>query len=234
METGKTGKYLKYAIGEIVLVVIGILIALSINNWNELRKKRAVELESLKDLKAEIEQNILVFEDHLNVKRAGKSNIDTYLDKLIVGTVKVEDIIAFYDDELGFGTYNPSNGVLNSVINSGNINTLTNKELKYQLTSWKDALIDYQEEEIIILNRAFSYESNFENSLKPKSNIRFSDISDKAYDEMYIKLSKSLLHRNYILEMQAIIKMIIEEGATLSDKMKHIDQLIASEIESHK
>ena len=35
METGKTGRYFKYAIGEIVLVVIGILIALSINNWNE-------------------------------------------------------------------------------------------------------------------------------------------------------------------------------------------------------
>ena len=35
MEKNKTGKYLKYAIGEIVLVVIGILIALQINNWNE-------------------------------------------------------------------------------------------------------------------------------------------------------------------------------------------------------
>jgi hypothetical protein len=33
METGKTSKYFKYAIGEIVLVVIGILIALQINNW---------------------------------------------------------------------------------------------------------------------------------------------------------------------------------------------------------
>ncbi len=38
METGKTGKYFKYAIGEIVLVVIGILIALSINTWNENNK----------------------------------------------------------------------------------------------------------------------------------------------------------------------------------------------------
>ena len=38
MEENKTGKYLKYAIGEIVLVVIGILIALQINNWNEERK----------------------------------------------------------------------------------------------------------------------------------------------------------------------------------------------------
>ena len=45
MEQNKTGKYLKYAIGEIVLVVIGILIALSINNWNEGRKSdKQIEL----------------------------------------------------------------------------------------------------------------------------------------------------------------------------------------------
>jgi len=37
LSEGKTGKYLKYAIGEIVLVVIGILIALQINNWNSQR-----------------------------------------------------------------------------------------------------------------------------------------------------------------------------------------------------
>ena len=40
----KTGKYFKYAIGEIVLVVIGILIALQINNWNERRKTSEKEL----------------------------------------------------------------------------------------------------------------------------------------------------------------------------------------------
>jgi hypothetical protein len=40
LSEGKTVKYLKYAIGEIVLVVIGILIALSINNWNENQKKK--------------------------------------------------------------------------------------------------------------------------------------------------------------------------------------------------
>ena len=35
--TKETGKYFKYAIGEIILVVIGILIALQVNNWNENR-----------------------------------------------------------------------------------------------------------------------------------------------------------------------------------------------------
>lgn len=40
LSKGKTKQYIKYAIGEIVLVVIGILIALSINNWNEKRQQK--------------------------------------------------------------------------------------------------------------------------------------------------------------------------------------------------
>ena len=62
MEQNKTGKYLKYAIGEIVLVVLGILIALSINNWNEERKLKIVEIDILKGIK----QNILLDTIDLN------------------------------------------------------------------------------------------------------------------------------------------------------------------------
>ena len=50
METGKTAKYFKYAIGEIVLVVIGILIALQINNWNENRKLNEQRKELISNL----------------------------------------------------------------------------------------------------------------------------------------------------------------------------------------
>ncbi len=58
----KTGKYFKYAIGEIVLVVIGILIALQINNWNEARKLRALELELLQEYQEELQNNFQVLE----------------------------------------------------------------------------------------------------------------------------------------------------------------------------
>ena len=58
LNEGKTGKYLKYAIGEIVLVVIGILIALQINNWNENRKlensKETLMFALKKELRADI------------------------------------------------------------------------------------------------------------------------------------------------------------------------------------
>jgi hypothetical protein len=54
----KTGKYLKYAVGEIILVVIGILIALNINNWNESNKSRASEKLLLTNLKEEFNFNL--------------------------------------------------------------------------------------------------------------------------------------------------------------------------------
>lgn len=54
----KTSKYFKYAIGEIILVVIGILIALQINNWNEDRKEVQLEISILKDIKSDLKENI--------------------------------------------------------------------------------------------------------------------------------------------------------------------------------
>jgi hypothetical protein len=54
LSEGKTGKYLKYAIGEILLVVIGILIAVQLNNWNELRKQQLVEIDVLEGIRNDI------------------------------------------------------------------------------------------------------------------------------------------------------------------------------------
>lgn len=54
----QTGKYLKYAIGEIILVVIGILIALSINNWNESRKDKILEMKILNEIHMNLKSTI--------------------------------------------------------------------------------------------------------------------------------------------------------------------------------
>ncbi|MFL0352810.1 DUF6090 family protein [Xanthomarina sp. GH4-25] len=62
LSVNKPGKYLKYAIGEIILVVIGILIALSINNWNEQRKVRKNERE----LYSSILKDLVVDENRIN------------------------------------------------------------------------------------------------------------------------------------------------------------------------
>lgn len=68
LSENKTGKYLKYALGEIILVVIGILIALQINNWNENRKSKRVADEIYRNLQTSLIQ------DSTEVRRIIKLN----------------------------------------------------------------------------------------------------------------------------------------------------------------
>ncbi|MFT5216164.1 MAG: hypothetical protein ACI83H_001284 [Glaciecola sp.] len=62
----KTSNYFKYAVGEIILVVIGILIALSINNWNESRKSNAFESEMLTQVRINLIKDKLTLTEIIN------------------------------------------------------------------------------------------------------------------------------------------------------------------------
>ena len=61
METGKTAKYLKYAIGEIALVMIGILLALQVNNWNEKRKAYNDSIIYLSEIVSDLQKDTIHF-----------------------------------------------------------------------------------------------------------------------------------------------------------------------------
>lgn len=65
IEQSKTTNYIKYAFGEIILVVIGILIALSINTWNEQRKEKAIVANVLKNIRYDLVSDTLTFSKHL-------------------------------------------------------------------------------------------------------------------------------------------------------------------------
>jgi hypothetical protein len=82
MEKNKTGKYLKYAIGEIVLVVIGILIALSINNWNEGRKSIQKGHEVLVDIRENVKFNTIQFQKDIEITLDVINSIDIILKNI--------------------------------------------------------------------------------------------------------------------------------------------------------
>ena len=65
IETGSTKRYLLYAIGEILLVMIGILLALQVNNWNDYRKDRKIEIRVLENLAKSLDLNIKQFDHKL-------------------------------------------------------------------------------------------------------------------------------------------------------------------------
>ena len=85
LSEGKTGKYLKYAIGEIVLVMLGILLALSINNWNQHRIDINKEIKALTDLLEEFKLNKERIEERQNMRIELNDKLNNYLDLVSKG-----------------------------------------------------------------------------------------------------------------------------------------------------
>ncbi len=83
-------KYSRYAIGEIFLVVIGILIALSINNWNEERKDRQKASKILEELATNIEYNIQNMEKYID-RAAWHNKYSDYVMTVLEGAIPYSD-----------------------------------------------------------------------------------------------------------------------------------------------
>ncbi len=136
IEQDNVRKYLLYAIGEILLVVIGILIALQVNTWNENRKAKIIEktlLETLlKDINESYQIGIEFFKtDSLNVK---------YLSDFIISDQKRDSILSREDGELiimrglwSIEYRTPVIQVFEDLKNSGTSATITNQEIRIKL-----------------------------------------------------------------------------------------------------
>ena len=148
MEQNKTGKYIKYAIGEIILVVIGILIALQINNWNQNRVDRITEKKLLNSINSDFLQNKKEFEKTKSLHEIHLSCLERIVALLpLNGNEILADSIAYYERLKTNHTFNPSSSTVDAIVNSNSIDLLQNDALKQFLVSWKSVLLDYQEEE---------------------------------------------------------------------------------------
>jgi len=140
LSSNKIGSYLKYAIGEIALVVIGILIALQINNWNSLKIKKKEEIQTYQQIKRQIleDQKELIQVSDLNkyhTNQFGKaiqiisSKNTNKIDSLAILTMKFSQ----YSD------FNSSGRIYETLVNSGDIKllknlTISNKLQKLEMT----------------------------------------------------------------------------------------------------
>jgi hypothetical protein len=121
----KTGKYFKYAIGEIILVVIGILIALSINNWNDKRKANDIMISFLQEIKLELgkdtlgmNKDIKRYETYFNFK----DSLTRLTDYSAIPTRKLLSII-----RTKANTFKPSRITFQKITNLG-INKISNSD----------------------------------------------------------------------------------------------------------
>jgi len=127
----KTGKYLKYAIGEIFLVVVGILIALQINNWNESRKIRDKEIAHLSNIKTDLQLSIVELEEFI-AKRESQTESAIIVVEHFNGK-PVDDWNVFNKHIVGIYTWQRFyliDNTFQELKNSGNFAIISNHSIK--------------------------------------------------------------------------------------------------------
>lgn len=131
LSQSRFGRYLVYALGEIVLVVIGILIALQINNWNEAKKIKAKELTYLANIKTDLNVSIVEIEKYVlrcsSLIESGKRTLEYFNGKA------VEDWNAFNKDIADIYTWQRfylMDNTFQELMNSGNLAIISNDSIK--------------------------------------------------------------------------------------------------------
>jgi hypothetical protein len=148
---GKTSRYFKYAIGEIVLVMIGILLALQVNNWNEQRKLNNEEQYLLEDLLSEFNINLKNLKDNMLINQNNKKATIDLLDLIQQKKVKEDPnkLDSLFMVVFSYGSFNTTSGVLNEIINSGKLRVIKDATLRNNLTQWAGKIENIGEDIII-------------------------------------------------------------------------------------
>lgn len=135
---GNVSRYLLYAIGEILLVVVGILIALQVNNWNENRIVLNQEQQILAALHSEFSDNLDELKFDIGRLDTTIQNLRVIMDLLLLDEVPAEtNIDSLISRTLTNPTWNPSSYVLNDLKNSGSISRLSDPDLQSKLFAWE-------------------------------------------------------------------------------------------------
>jgi len=193
IKENKVTKYALYAIGEIILVVIGILIALTINNNNEINKDRALEQQYKERLIAQFQKdssNIFSFNKSLKFLTPHLKNMDSLLvltETKSLNPNKIVKIPVFLTLQSQFIT---ETTVVDELNNTGNMALITSIELK-------DALVAYQNAVIAQLNmfdKTSSKYAEFDNFL-----IKHGEIENSFYSIQAKHLNNEFKNRYWFV-----------------------------------
>lgn len=218
----RISKYLVYAVGEIVLVVIGILIALRVNNWNEERKSIIEEKFYLTELKKDFEFNRNQLYDEIEYMKARLSQIQetlSYMYKPIPDSTDLNEILYFYYGA-SIPPLEPAESILEEILNSGKLQTITNRQLRQDLSAWKLRIANVKEHLDKIL---YFRENEFRPFMIQNCPIdsRFRDKQAKLFEDFHFQnllLTFDRMIYTHINDKREPLNTLIDEILTLINK----------------
>jgi hypothetical protein len=187
LSEGKTGKYLKYAIGEILLVVIGILIALQVNNWNENRKNRMQEKFILERLNADLTSDVSLISYQID-------KASTFLDQYMFCVDVILDerqstrkeFIKNLSPLLTILYFDQNRTTFDNIVSSGQIEFLQNQALTDSIIKyyndgsnigWDSGLLEYTRNIFAPYMMQFDHTPQVpQTSYRAKASVKFTEI----------------------------------------------------------
>ena len=219
LSENKTGKYFKYAIGEIVLVMIGILLALQVSNWNQERKDRMSERKLLDNIHRDFVHNKVGFD---SIKAIHYRALDG-LEKLIALFPLGNDSLKYaayykYNIQIKGMTYDPYSSSIESVVNSNALQLIQDENLQKYLVSWKDVFRDYKEDE-----------NNYNDYLKNFFWPYYTDVFDSTGKDTAMNLAtrNTIKFQNMIITRRYYLRLVIKsiEDEPMENHIKEIIRL---------
>ena len=221
IKKNKASKYLLYAIGEIILVVIGILIALGINNWNENRKNNIEETKILISLKNEFinnqEQLTAIIENHKFVFE--KVNELSSLMNPNPKEIKLEKLDTLMLSMYIITKYKP----ITTVLSSDKLEGIKDEKLKNKIVSWKYSYGNYEYDLKITYDLYYNYIYAFMSENYQMKNIKGSRFkNDKSlFDIDTNSILSNSVFENHIKMRSVNAKLILDRATKLYNIQKN-------------
>ena len=242
-DNNKPVKYMRYAIGEIVLVVIGILIALSINNWNEANKTRNKELIYLNNIKGDLILNITSLEEFIAAREKTVQAVDTLIDYFEGKRDMNHNKFNFYNlTVLEWYPFVQHSNTYQELMNSGTFTIISNKSIKDGLQNIQIIYesIAFIENEMQQDYERYLYEPYFNlvdlNSALKNYTDQMNNSVDDEFEEVDIAEMETILmnklYKNGLILATYNSNKLLKEYKNVIEMSKHINDLIEKELEN--
>lgn len=233
MNKGSLKRYIIYAVGEIFLVMLGILLALQVSNWNHNRIQNKKEKKALADLYKEFKLN----EERISQKQLSRVSIAPklakYIKQMTTGNANYHSFEAFHVNQFMFGMTNPSNGVIDALISSGEIALISNDSLKYFISDWKNQVENLYENEQILWNSGLSYIECYSSSI-PIPSHRWNDWDDERLASAFDDLMSNVEYKNKLIGFEGANTIVIQECQDILKFLKKILSILENEINADR
>ena len=229
-------KYSRYAIGEIVLVVIGILIALQINNWNEERKERKKEKQLLMTLSEDFKSNLTSLEQSINkiqIIRERYSLVLEYAGNMNNGLTKeMKDTII----KTEFAFTNLVDGALTSILGSNKLEIIRNDTLKGWLTKYPSYIKALKAIERDLIYYVKDTQRPMVRSYLSLSDLlleepRFDQLKENISESDFEGLLRSREYLNVVMGIRSINASLLDQCRDLHWVSKEINGIIEKELD---